>query len=64
VIIFGLVFIKKQNQNRFEPTGFGLVILEQKPVFFVWLGFSGLGSVWFFRFQGYKTKTEPNRSVF
>jgi len=37
---------------------------KPKPVFFVWLGFSGLGSVWFFRFQGYKTKTKPNRSVF
>jgi hypothetical protein len=66
VIIFGSVrflskksnqtvfFIKKKpNRNRFKPTGFGSVILEQKPVqtglarffrfgsvfFFVWLGF-------------------------
>jgi hypothetical protein len=39
----GSVFIKK-NQNRFKPTGFVSVILEQKPVFPVWLG-----SVWFFQ---------------
>jgi hypothetical protein len=54
---FDLVFIKKNNQtsfffkkpkpnqNRFKPTGFGYVILEQKPV---WLGFFGSGSVRFF----------------
>jgi hypothetical protein len=66
VIIFGSVrflskksnqtvfFLKKKpNRNRFKPTGFGSVILEQKPVqtglarffrfgsvfFLVWLGF-------------------------
>jgi len=40
-------------------------------VFLVWLGFFwfgsiffGLGSVWFFRFQVYKTETKLNRSVF
>jgi hypothetical protein len=64
----------KPNRNRFKPTGFGSVILEQKPVqtglawfFSVWLGFFcvfGLGSVQFFRFQAYKTETEPNWSVF
>jgi hypothetical protein len=86
VIIFGsvrflskksnqTVFLKKKkpNRNRFKPTGFGSVILEQKPVqtglarFFFWFGlvfFCGLGSVRFFRFQAYKTETEPNRSVF
>jgi len=49
--------------NRFKPTGFGSVILEQKPVFSglvwffsVWLGFFGLGSVQFFWFQAYKTE--------
>ena len=93
---FGLVFIKKNNQtgfffkkwNRFKPTGFGSVILEQKPiqtglarffqfgsVFSIWLGFFpvwlsffpvwlgffqfGFGSIRFFRFQVYKTETEP-----
>jgi hypothetical protein len=50
---FGSVFIKKsnqtgfffKNQNRLKPIGFGLVILEQKPV---QTGFSGLAR--FFRF--------------
>jgi hypothetical protein len=68
---FGLVFIKKsnqtgfffKNQNQFKPIGFGSVILEQKPVQTGFSGlarfFSGLGLVRFFRFQTYKTKTEP-----
>jgi hypothetical protein len=39
--LFGLVFVYKKkvtkrnvkkNRNRFNPTGFGSVILEQKPV--------------------------------
>jgi len=53
--------------------------LEQKPVqtglawfFLVWLSFFslarfflfGFGSVWFFWFQAYKTKTKPNQLVF
>jgi len=50
---FGLVFIKKKviklnflkkNRNRFKPVWLGFF-----PVFF------GLGSIWFFRFQAYKT---------
>jgi len=72
---FGLVFIKKINQtgffkkkqNRFKPTSFGSVILEQKPVQTdrfrfdsVFSFFSGFGSVQFFQFQTYKIKTEPN----
>jgi hypothetical protein len=95
VIVFGSVFIKKNNQIKYffkktetEPKPvqtdqfrFGSVFLGQKPVwigFSVWLGFfgltrfwlnfflffSGLGSVQFFQLQTYKTKTEPNRSVF
>jgi hypothetical protein len=77
VIIFGSVrflskkltkpvFLKKK-QNRFKPTSFGSVILEQKPVQTdrFWFGsvfsfFSGLGSVQFFQFQIYKIKTELN----
>ena len=74
---FGSVFIKKSNQNRFKPIGFGSVRLfwgknRFKPV---WLGFYRLDSVFLqfglvfflfgfgsvFRFQAYKTK--PNRSV-
>jgi hypothetical protein len=57
---------------------FDFVILGKKPVqtgltrffpglarfFSVWLGFFGFGSVWFFQFQAYKTKTDPNRLVF
>jgi len=73
VIIFGSVqFLSKKsnqigfffkNQNRFKSIGFGSVILEQKPVQTGFSGlarfFSGLGLVRFFRFQTYKTKTEP-----
>jgi hypothetical protein len=39
------VFFKKKpksNRNCFKPTGFGSVILEQKPVFLIWLGFFSL----------------------
>ena len=61
----------KKNETEPEPVQtdwfwFGSVILEQKPVqtglaLFFGLArfFSGLGSVQFFRFQAYKTKTEP-----
>jgi len=73
---FGSVFIKKSNQTGFfskkTKTSFSSVILEQKPVFSVCLGFSvwldffrfGLGFFQFgfglvFLFQTYKTKTEP-----
>jgi hypothetical protein len=59
-------FFKKINRNRFKPTGFGSVILEQKQVFFrfglvfsVWLGF-GLVR---FGFLGFKLiKPKPNRT--
>jgi hypothetical protein len=60
----------KPNRNRFKPTGFGSVFLAQNQFKLVWLGFFpvffglGFGSVRFFRFQAYKTETEPNRSVF
>jgi hypothetical protein len=43
---------------------FWFSFLGQKPV---WLDFFVLARffpVWFFRFHTYKTKTEPNRSVF
>jgi hypothetical protein len=64
-------FFLKKNQNRFKPTDFSSVwFFKKKPVwlsffsfalfFPVLLGFfsicSGLGSVWFFRFQAYKTE--------
>ena len=69
MIIFGSVrflykknnqteFFLKKNRNRFKPDGFGLFFL-------VWLGFGSVffrfrfGSVRFFQFQAYKTKTEP-----
>jgi hypothetical protein len=59
-------FFLKINRNRFKPTGFGSVILEQKQVFFrfglvfsVWLGF-GLVR---FGFLGFKLiKPKPNRT--
>jgi hypothetical protein len=62
-------FLKKWN--RFKPTGFGSVILEQKPVFFwfglVFFGLARFGSVFlvwvrfsFFDFRPIK----PNQSVF
>ena len=68
----------KPNRNRFKPTGFGLVwVFRTKTglnqfgsVFsgLTWFfqGFFYLGSArfCFFHFQVYKTKTEPNRSVF
>jgi len=50
--IFWLVFIYKKsnqtvffflNQNRFKPTGFGSVFLEQNPI--------QTGLAWFFRFD-------------
>jgi hypothetical protein len=45
-----------------------LVFLGQKPVQtgLAWFypGFFGLDSIWFFRFQVYKTETEPNWPVF
>jgi hypothetical protein len=61
------------EQNRFKLVWLGFFWFGS--VFSVWLGvglvffwfglvFFGLGSVWFFQFQAYKTKTEPNRSVF
>jgi hypothetical protein len=64
-------FLKKPKPVQTDRFRFGF--LGQNPVqtcsarFFrfgsVWVGlarfFSGLGSVWFFRFQAYKTKTEP-----
>ena len=59
MIIFSSVFIYKKevikpvffkkNQNRFKPTSFDSVILEQKPVLSVYLGFFGLAhffTVW------------------
>jgi hypothetical protein len=64
-------FFLKKNQNRFKPTDFSSVwFFKKKPVwlsffsfalfFPVLLGFfsicSGLGSVWFFQFQAYKTE--------
>jgi hypothetical protein len=69
----------KKNRNRIEPVQtdrfwFGLVILGKNQFKPVWLDFRfgsvffpvffGLGSVWFFRFQAYKTETEPNWSAF
>jgi hypothetical protein len=52
-------FRTKTSFFRFDSVLFGLVF------FSVWLGFFlvffGLGSVWFY---AYKTKTEPNQSVF
>jgi hypothetical protein len=65
VIIFGSVRFLGQKPVQI---GFG-------SVFSVWLGFFNLawffflvwvrfGSVRFFRFQAYKTETEPNQSVF
>jgi hypothetical protein len=57
----------KSNRNRFKPTGFSLARFFRFGsvllcFFLVWLGFfrvfSGLGSVWFFWFQVYKTETE------
>jgi len=41
-----LIFWTKTGSNRFGS------------IFPVWLGFFNLGSVWFFRFQAYKTETE------
>jgi hypothetical protein len=41
--------LNQLKKNWFKPTGFGSVILEQKPVFLVWLGFFCLGSVQFFK---------------
>ena len=80
---FGSVFIKnnnqteikKKNQNRFKPTGFGSVRFFRTKTGFarffglarffpVWLGFFSLDSVRFFQFQTYKTETKPNRPVF
>jgi hypothetical protein len=70
-------FKKKQKPNRTSSNRPVLVrfgYFRKKPVqtglarFSVWLGFFsvffGLGSVWFFRFQAYKTETEPNWSAF
>jgi hypothetical protein len=58
VIIFGSVrFLskkvtklvkKKKKPNRFKPTSFGSVILEQKLVFPVWLGFFCLARFFWF----------------
>ena len=64
--LFGSVFIKKNNQNRLKPTGFGSVIWEKTgssrfgsvfpdlAQFF--FGVFCSGSVRFFRFQAYKTE--------
>jgi hypothetical protein len=55
------LLFKKKNKTKPESvqtTGFGSVILEQKPIL-VWLG---LSSVQFFQFQAYKT--EQNRLFF
>jgi hypothetical protein len=57
--------IKKKNRNRFKPTGFGSIILEQKPKpNRLTQFFSGLALllilVWFFSFRLMK----PNQSVF
>ena len=72
---FGSVFIKKKvtkpilkKKTETEPKPvqtdrFRFGFLGQKPVQTdlarFWLGFFGLGSVWFFLFQAYKTETEP-----
>jgi len=65
VIIFGSVFIKKNNQIKtfFKKIEIGsnrlvsVWLLGQKPIWLVflglarfWLGSFGLGSVWFFQF--------------
>jgi hypothetical protein len=57
MIIFSSVFIYKKevikpvffkkNRNRFKPTSFDSVILEQKPVLSVYLGFFWFGSVFY-----------------
>ena len=46
--VIKLVFkIKKPNRNQFKSTGFGSVILEQKPIFYAWFFLVW----WFFRFS-------------
>jgi hypothetical protein len=66
-------FEKKPKPVQTDRFWFGSVILGKKPVqtgltqfFPVWLGFFPVwfGLVWFFRFQAYKSETEPNWSVF
>jgi len=72
-------FFKKQNRNRFKPTGFGSFFWTKTGLarFFRFCSvfrfglilaqfFFRFGSVffWFFQFQAYKTETEPNRLVF
>jgi hypothetical protein len=62
-------FKKKTETGSNRPVSVRFGFFRQKPV---WLGFfnlalfflvfSGLGSVWFFWFQAYKTGTEPNRT--
>jgi len=71
--------ILKKTWNRFKPTGFGSVwffmtktgsnrfgsVFQFGSVFFRFGSvFFNLGSVQFFRFQTYKTETEPNRLFF
>jgi len=69
------IFLKKNENRTETGSNhrFQFGFLEQKPVqtgwlgfnsiFSVWLGFFrfffSLGSVWFFLFRAYKTKTEP-----
>jgi len=57
---------KKTEIGSNRPVSVLFGFFGQKPI---WLGFFssvlfGLGSVWFFWFQAYKTETEPNWLVF
>jgi hypothetical protein len=60
----------KKNRNRFKPTGFSSVRFfwtktgsNRFGSVFFWFFLFGFDSVQFFRFQSYKTKIEPNRTI-